>query len=160
MDAATRWSPPQRTSSVKEKEKAGCERPSFLPADFHTEWDLIVHAPHNLLLVATPSATSEMLVALKPHLRAPLHEYTPAGGPVPQPGEGTLVLLEVARLNEAQQRRLLEWLDQINERLQVQVVSTTAEPLFPLVQTGAFLADLYYKLNVVLIDLIDPGERS
>ena len=56
-----------------------------LPADLHTEWDLIVRAPHNLLVVAPPSATSEMLVALKPHLRAPLHEYMPTDGSVPQP---------------------------------------------------------------------------
>lgn len=158
MDAATRWSPPQTASSMTEK--AGRERPSFLPADLHTEWDLVVRAPHNLLVVATPPASSEMLVALKSHLRAPLHEYTPTGGPMPQPHEGTLVLLEVARLNEKQQRQLLQWLDQINERLQVQVVSTTSEPLFPLVQTGAFLADLYYKLNVVLIDLMGNGQHS
>jgi hypothetical protein len=157
MDAATRWSPQPTTSSMKEN---GGERPRFLPTDFHTEWDLVVRVPHNLLLVATPSDISEMLVALKTYLRAPLHEYTPAGGPVPQPAEGTLVLFEVARLNEKQQRQLLQWLDQINERMQVQVVSTSSEPLFPLVQSGAFLADLYYKLNVVLIDLLDAPERS
>jgi transcriptional regulator of aromatic amino acid metabolism len=138
----------------------GGERPRFLPTDLHTEWDLVVRGPHNLLLVAAPSATSEMLVALKSYLRAPLHEYTPNGGPVPQPPEGTLVLFEVARLNKTQQTQLLHWLDQINERLQVQVVSTSSEPLFPLVQSGAFLADLYYKLNVVLIDLIDVPGRS
>ena len=57
-------------------------------------------------------------------------------------------------------QQLLQWLDQINERLHVQVVSTTSEPLFPLVQTGAFLADLYYKLNVVLMDLNGVGQRS
>jgi len=79
------------------------------------EWDLVVRGPHNLLLVATPSDTSEMLVALKSYLRAPLHEYTPTGGPVPQTTEGTLVLFEVARLNEKQQRQLLQWLDQIND---------------------------------------------
>ena len=158
MDAATRWSPPQTTSSVTEK--AGHDRPTFLPADLHTEWDLIVRAPHNLLVLANSSATNEMLAALKPHLRVPLHEYTPTGGAVPEPAEGTLVLFDVARLNTKEQTQLLQWLDQINERLQVQVVSTTSEPLFPLVQAGAFLADLYYKLNVVLIDLSANWKQS
>jgi transcriptional regulator of acetoin/glycerol metabolism len=62
-------------------------------------------------------------------------------------------------LDAKQQIHLLHWLDLINERLQVQVVSTTSEPLFPLVQTGAFLADLYYKLNIVLIDLMGAGRH-
>jgi len=51
-------------------------------------------------------------------------------------------------------------LDQMSECLDVQVVSTTSEPLFPLVQTGAFHPDLYYKLNVVLMDLLSVGEGS
>jgi DNA-binding NtrC family response regulator len=54
---------------------------------------------------------------------------------------------------------MLQWLDQVNEELQVQVVSTTAEAIFVLVQAGGFLADLYYKLNVVLLDLTGAGGR-
>jgi transcriptional regulator of aromatic amino acid metabolism len=42
-------------------------------------------------------------------------------------------------------------LDQINERVQVHVVSTTSVSLFRLVQAGEFLADLHYELKLVLI---------
>jgi hypothetical protein len=159
MEPATSWRSPVTMGS--EKEQATHERPTFLHPDLHTEWDLAVQAPHNLLLVGTPSTTTELLGALKPHLRAPLHEHTsPTGGSVPQPPDGTLVLLEVARLDAAQQTELLQWLDRTSERLDVQVVSTTSEPLFPLVQAGTFHEDLYYKLNVVLMDLNGAGQRS
>ena len=50
-----------------------------------------------------------------------------------------------------QQAQLFRWLDQFEQ--QVRVVSTTSEPIFLLVQAGAFLADLYYRLNIVLFDL-------
>jgi len=40
----------------------------------------------------------------------------------------------------------------------VQVVSTSSEPLFPLVETGAFLANLYYRLNVVRMNVMSSGE--
>jgi len=36
---------------------------------------------------------------------------------------------------------------------QTQVVSTTPQPLLPLVQSGTFLARLYYRLNTVCVDL-------
>ena len=100
-----------------------------------------------------------MLVPLKPHLREPLRQYEPKMGvSVPQPLEGTLVLLEVAGLDAKQQAQLLRWLDQFDGRGQVQVVSTTSQPLVSLVETGAFLANLYYRLNVVRMDLTSSGE--
>ena len=79
---------------------------------------------------------------------------------VPQPVDGTLVLLEVARLNGKQQAQLLQWLDQSDPRPQVQIVSTTSRPLFSLVESGAFLADLYYKLNIVRMDLVGSGSSG
>lgn len=159
MQPAARWRPQLTMGSAEEM--AATQRPIVLPRDLHTEWDLVIRAQHNLLLVGTPPDIHEMLVAMKPHLREPLQEHRPAtGAAMPQPPEGTLILLEVARLDAEQQTQLLQWLDQFNERLPVRVVSTTSEPLFPLVQTGAFLADLYYKLNIVLIDLVSPGERT
>jgi hypothetical protein len=135
-------------------EMAARQRPVFLPSHLRAEWDAVSQGHQNVLLVGQPSATNEMVVALTPHLREPLQRYSPAQGlPVPEPAEGTLVLLEVARLDGKQQARLVQWLDQFDQRVRVQVVSTTSKPLFSLVESGAFLADLYYKLNVVRIDL-------
>ena len=154
-----RWRPQPTLSSARET--AAGQWPAYLPSHLGAEWDAVSQGHLNLLLVGTPSATDEMLVAMMPHLREPLHRYSPkADLSVPQPPEGTLVLLEVARLDGKQQTQLLRWLDQFDRRPHVQVVSTTSKPLFSLVEAGAFLVDLYYKLNVVRIDLIGSGSAG
>jgi len=135
-------------------EAAARQRPAFLPADLRAEWDAICQGQHNFLLVGTASATKEILVAMTPNLREPLQQYSPkADRPVPQPVDGTLILLDVDRLDGKQQKQLLRWLEQFEQRAHVQVISTTSRPLFSLVKTGSFLVELYYKLNVVRMDL-------
>lgn len=159
MQAATRWRP-QRTMG-SEKGTAELERPVFPPIDLQAECDLVIEARCNLLLVGSLSATSAMLAALKPHLRGPLRQCKPkAGVPLPLPREGTLVLLNVARLDGKQQAQLLEWVDRFDDRRRVQIVSTASEPLFALVEAGTFLADLYYRLNIVRMDLTPSDESN
>jgi len=158
MQPATGWRPQPTIGAGKEE--AASARPTFLPLDLHVEWDLVVQARDNLLLVGSSSATDAMLAALTPHLREPFRHYEPASDmPVPQPHEGTLILSEVARLSVKQQTQLLRWLDQLDDPAEVQVVSTTSEALFSLVESGAFLANLYYRLNVVRMDLSCVGDR-
>lgn len=124
------------------------QRRTFLPSDLRAEWKVATSTRNNLLLVGSSSATHAMLVALKSHLREPLCQFEPSAGvSVPQPTEGTLVLLEVAGLDKDQQGQLFRWLGESEGR--VQVISTTSKPLFSLVETGAFLTNLYYRLNVV-----------
>jgi hypothetical protein len=138
-----------------------CHRPVFLPSHLRAEWDAVCQGQHNFLLVGTPPATNEMLVAMTPHLPEPLQKYSAkAGLPVPQPSDGTLILLEVAKLDAKRQTELLRWLNRFDQRSHVQIVSTTSKPLFSLVERGVFLADLYYKLNVVRIDLIGSGSAG
>ena len=159
MEPATRWRPQLTMGSGKAT--AVGQRPIFLPFDLHAEWDLVIRARSNLLLAGSLSATDEMLVALKPQLRTPLRQHNATtGGPVPEPHEGTLILLEVDSLDGNQQAQLVEWLDRFEERGRVQVVSTTSAPLFSLVETGAFLANLYYRLNVVRMDVTASGEGT
>ena len=157
MQTSTGWQPTFRSDQPMDSR----QWPTYLPSDLRADWDLVISAHHNLLLVGTSSATNEMLVAMKPHLRTPIHQYAlKSGGLLPQPVEGTLILSEVARLELKQQTQLLRWLDQFHTRSHVQVVSTTCEPLFKLVETGAFLPHLYYRLNVVLIELTASGEEN
>jgi DNA-binding NtrC family response regulator len=61
-----------------------------------------------------------------------------------------LIVRDVAALTAADQQRLLRWLES-GERSQV--LSTTSEPLFSLVERGQFLANLFYRLNVVRLDV-------
>jgi hypothetical protein len=133
---------------------AARRRPTLLPPDLQADWGVAVRTQLNLLLEGSPSDTAERLAALKPHVREPLYAFRPtAGACVPQPHEGTLILLEVARLDVAQQTTLLRWLDTFDGRVPVWIVSTSSEPLFSFVESGAFPAELYYRLNVVLIEL-------
>ena len=139
---------------VSGNEIAARRRPIVLPLDLQADWDVAVQRQHNLLLEGSPSDTEERLAALKAHLREPLCEFRPTDGAcVPQPLEGTLILLEVARLDAAQQTTLLRWFDKFDERVPVRIVSTSSEPLFSFVGSSAFSSELYYRLNVVLIEL-------
>jgi transcriptional regulator of acetoin/glycerol metabolism len=57
----------------------------------------------------------------------------------------------VNTLSRAAQTQLLAWLQ--CHYSAVQVVSTSSEPLLPLVDAGRFEAALFYALNVVHIEL-------
>ena len=63
----------------------------------------------------------------------------------------TLVVRDVDALTHGEQRRLLEWLE--TQGHDTQTVSTASAPLLPLVDAGSFNAALYYRLNMVYIDL-------
>lgn len=113
---------------------------------------MITTSHHNLLLVGSSPATDAMLHALEPHLRQPLLKCEPKTGVVlPQPDQGTLILSELAWLDSTQQAHMVRWLNQVYAR--VQVICTSSQPIFSLVQAGAFLDELYYRLNVVRLDL-------
>ena len=59
-------------------------------------------------------------------------------------------------MSRQEQAELLRWLENSTDRKQV--VSTTVQPLFPLVDRGLFDETLYYRLNVMLlsVDLEPP----
>ena len=63
----------------------------------------------------------------------------------------TLILHDVASLSIGEQQMLSDWLS--GESRRPQVVSTSREALYPLVTSGGFLASLYYRLNVIYVDL-------
>lgn len=75
----------------------------------------------------------------------------------PLPGElmlpttkgGTLLLNDVARLRRDQQVQLFEW----SERDGAQIISLTELPLYSVVTSGDFLEPLYYRLNIVRLDV-------
>ena len=64
---------------------------------------------------------------------------------------GTVVVYDVDTLTCDEQRALYLWISAGNGR--TQVVSTASKSLQPLLQTGAFDEGLYYRLNVVTLDL-------
>ena len=145
---------------VSVKEIAERRSLAVLPSDFQADWDMAVRTEVNLLLEGAPADIEVSLDALKPHLREPVCEFRPAEDAcVPQPREGTLILVEVARLDSAQQAALLRWFDEFDGRVPVRIVSTSSEPLFSFVGSGAFPSELYYRLNAVLIKAPRSEER-
>jgi DNA-binding NtrC family response regulator len=81
---------------------------------------------------------------------------------------GTLFLDEIGEMPAATQTKLLRVLEQkefmrvggeASIRADVRVVAATNQPLRHLVETGEFRRDLYYRLNVLNIDLPPLRER-
>ena len=60
-------------------------------------------------------------------------------------------------LTRQEQDALYRWLSAVNGR--ARIVSSASESLFPMVESGAFNDGLYYRLNVVTIDLTSPLAR-
>jgi hypothetical protein len=117
------------------------------------DWHLARAAGTNLLVVGPDEQTRALVDALRPQLREPVI-VVHAGEPLAlaPPGEvGTLILFDVSMLGLSEQRRLLEWQERAEVR--TQVISTTSTPLLPLVAAGACLAELYYRLNIVCLEL-------
>src|SRR4029077_16849460 len=66
-------------------------------------------------------------------------------------GGATMVLHDVGILTPAYQLHLLGWLEQTTTR--AQLISTSSDPLLPLVQAGVFNETLLYRLNTICLDV-------
>lgn len=117
------------------------------------EWCRLLQRVHpNVLLAGTRVAVNLALDALQSSLQQPIVTWR-ADGPLAVaslPSSGTLVFPAVDGLSRENQQGLLSWLDAMGK---VQVVSTTRVPLFRLVERGVFLDTLYYRLNVVYLEV-------
>jgi len=101
-----------------------------------------------LLIIGAASNGDELVKILTPQVAAPVH--TAIGWPREgMPQAGTLIIREVERLTLDEQHAMLKWF--IESAKSVQTIAVCAEPLFPLVARGQFLADLYYHLNHICL---------
>jgi hypothetical protein len=115
----------------------------------------------NVLLVGAEAAVVDILDGLRPNCRQSV-ETCEAGSVValsPPSQAGALILRDVGNLTPEGQRRLMEWLDD-NVPDRIQVIATNAAPLWPQVRDGTFTEALYYRLNVIYIDLTDGASLS
>ena len=122
------------------------------------EWTSVCTHQFNLLVEGTSPATERLVTLLAPHLRGPVVRRA-AQQPFDLPTAcGSLLLTDVSKLSDRGQAALLAWLDGRAQR--TQVISTTARRLFPLVARGRFAADLYYRLNTVVLTLDSSGAAA
>ncbi len=109
---------------------------------------------HTAILAGPEHATESLLLLLQPSLRAPtIWKRAPTPLELPTDESGALVLRNLSALERDEQAALLRWLD--TDR--VQVVSTTVDPLFPLIAQGLFDEALYYRLNTTLMRIDSTG---
>lgn len=106
---------------------------------------------HNVLLEGSEPSTLAVLRLLQPHLPEPVIRKE-RGSPLHLPAGdiGALILEEVSELSGDEQVRLLAWIDR---GAHTQIVSTTERHLFTRVSRGFFDAALYYRLNVIVVEL-------
>jgi hypothetical protein len=125
------------------------------------EWALLRTAHPNVLLVGAEAAVVNVLDGLRPNCRQPI-ETREAGSTLslPSPSQsGALILRDVGNLTQESQRCLMEWLDNsVHDR--IQVIATNDAALWPQVRDGAFTEALYYRLNVIYIDLTEGAAFS
>jgi transcriptional regulator of acetoin/glycerol metabolism len=107
----------------------------------------------NLLFTGADGAIRNVLETLLGNLQQPIASWSPGQPLVLPPADrtGTIVLHDVGALGIQDQIRLLEWLGISMGR--TQVVSTSAFPLLPRVEAGTFIDNLYYRLNMVYMDM-------
>ena len=107
----------------------------------------------NVLVVGPDDALKRLLDAVLPTLREPISRLAPGHcGLLPAVGEcKTLIIENVGALSLHDQHQLFDWLTATVGR--TQTVSTTVTALLPLVETGAFIEALYYRLNTICIDV-------
>jgi len=112
------------------------------------DWWVLQGRHPNVLVTGPRDATRAFLAVITASLQQPVHQLA-CRGPLNLPtASGTIVLDDVDVLPRDQQEDLLRWLDAA-QCTKCQTVALTTVPLYSQVQTGAFLDTLYYRLNVV-----------
>ena len=111
----------------------------------------------NVLLMGSLTVIEAVLQTLVKNLHTPVASWFPGQPLVLPPADrpGTFVLHEVGTLGLQDQIRLLEWLGLSMGR--TQVVSTSSAPLLPMVEGGSFIDTLYYRLNMVYVDVTEAA---
>jgi hypothetical protein len=108
----------------------------------------------NLLLVGTERQVTKLLrLAVANPSQAAVVRCQNQRLPLPSTAFGaeTIVIRDVDALTSEDQWKLCEWLDSRSGR--TQVISTASAPLVALVDGQLFNDALYYRLNVVYVDL-------
>jgi hypothetical protein len=113
-----------------------------------------LHRLHpNVLIIGGGGETERALEYIYPTLRAPVALWTPLETQyLPAPAFRTLIVRDVDGLTATQQASLARLVRR--SAGEVQIVSTARVSFFPLVIQGLFLDELYYRLNVVVLE---PG---
>ena len=115
-------------------------------------WKSVISSDANILVQGEEAEIQAYVTAVAPLSPPPVVMVETPSAMLATIGKGSIILDNVARYTLEQQRELLTWLD--TEGSGVKLISLSTERLFDLVECGQFLEVLYYRLNVILIDLL------
>jgi hypothetical protein len=123
------------------------------PESATSDVDLARLTRANLFLIGNDDVVIELVTSLCGSLatligvrhRGERLQLSPRSRPV-----GTIVVYDVDTLTCDEQRALYYWMAGSGR---IQVVSTASKSLQPMLQAGAFNEGLYYRLNVVMLDV-------
>ena len=145
-------SPPQPAAASRSDARRGEGSPT-------SDLELVRRTRTNLFVVGDDVVVERLLTTLWLSLAPPIFVrqrgerllLAPTSPPV-----GTVVVYDVDTLTRHEQRALHHWMAG-NSR--TRVVSTATKSLQPMLQAGAFDEELYYRLNVMTLDLTSPAGR-
>jgi hypothetical protein len=116
------------------------------------DWSTLQGRHPNVLVSGPRAATRAFILEITPSLRSPIR-LLDCDGRLDLPTEsGTIVLKDVDALSRREQERLTQWLDNAQPSAW-QMIALTTIPLYRHVQTGSFLDALYYRLNIVHLEV-------
>ena len=119
------------------------------------EWRVARGGTARLLLAGPDVVVEAILDALRRHFRQPIEVWSPGSSAVlpPHGGTRTLILRDVGAMPREDQHRLSDWLEVAAGR--TQVVSTTRQSLFPLLEAGTLMETLYYRINTLYLQVTE-----
>lgn len=150
----------RRVSKTRQTERLGVSVPESEFSPRNQEGPLLRAIYPNMLVVGSEAEVVDTLHDLRRNCRQPIATCE-AGSflALPAPSQpGALILRNVENLGQEGQQRLMEWLEN-NGQERVQVIATSAAALWPQVKEGAFTEALYYRLNVIYIDLTNGADN-
>lgn len=120
------------------------------------DWRALLRTRANVLVSGPKMALAAFVSAAHSEMREPISSIADATSSF---CEGrTLILPEVDALDDAAQRRLIQWMNE-PRNANTQIISLAPIPLSSLVETRRFDAELYYRLNVIYLQILDASPQ-
>jgi hypothetical protein len=123
------------------------------------EWHAILTVRPNVLVEGSDHSTEKIVRAVTAASDGPIYEWE--NGPAQGEPARTMIVRRIDLFSASEHRRLLDFLNTEGARTQaLQVIATSERPLYTLVESGLFLADLYYRLNTIRLELAEHRSQD
>jgi hypothetical protein len=124
------------------------QAPDVLLAD---NWSLLRASRPSVLLIGAAHHTDRVVHVITAWGDDPIASWPEAAVAARSSSTVTLIVRDVASFDAQEQERLHRWLDERSGA--ARVIATSPVPLYGLVERGQFLESLYYRLNVVCLEV-------